>query len=132
MNSFPTAGQIGRGDSVPSSSAGSQSPTFKLIVQTLTSSGITQAQLAEAVGASTRTIQNWASGQAAPKGGKIRRLLDLRYLVELLQTAYTDEGVQIWLHSRNRNLGAERPIDLILADRLDEVVEEAERLAGAM
>lgn len=40
--------------------------------------------------------------------------------------------MQIWLHSRNRNLGAERPIDLILTDRLDEVLEEAERLAGAM
>jgi transcriptional regulator with XRE-family HTH domain len=127
MNNANSAGPTSR-----SSSAGSQSPTFGLIVQTLTSSGLTQAQVGQAVGASTRTVQNWASGGAAPKGVRVRRLLDLKYLVEQLQTAYTDEGVQIWLHSRNRNLGAERPIDLILADRLDEVVEEAERISGAM
>lgn len=112
--------------------AGGQQPTFGLIVQTLTRSGITQAQLAQAVGASTRTVQNWATGDVAPKGAKVRRLLDLKYLIDQLQTAYTDEGVQIWLNSRNRNLGGGRPIELVLDDRLDEVVEEAERIAGAM
>ncbi len=127
-----TAGQLAKTGAVSAKPARPSSPTFGLIVQTLTNSGITQGQLGQAVGASTRTVQNWASGDASPKGVKVRRLLDLKYLVEQLQTAYTNEGVQIWLQSRNRNLGSERPLDLILAGRLDEVVEEAERISGAM
>jgi transcriptional regulator with XRE-family HTH domain len=108
------------------------SPTYLRIVQTVTSSGITQAELGQAVGASTRTVQNWAAGDASPSGHRVRKLLDLKYLIDQLQTAYTDEGVEIWLHSRNRNLASRRPIDLITAGHLDEVVEEAERISGAM
>ncbi len=132
MNRSASAGHLTKGGSTSAKAVRSPSPTYGLIVQTVTNSGITQAQLGQAVGASTRTVQNWASGEVTPRGPKVRRLLDLKYLVEQLQTAYTDEGVQIWLHSRNRNLDTERPIDLILTDRLDEVVEEAERVAGAM
>ncbi len=106
--------------------------TYPRIVEVVTGSGITQTELGQAVGASVRTVQNWAKGEATPKGAKVTRLLDLSYLIEQLKSAYTEEGIGIWLHSRNRNLDGQRPIDLIVAGHLDEVLEEAERISGAM
>ncbi|HEU5271661.1 MAG TPA: hypothetical protein VFU36_17170 [Jatrophihabitans sp.] len=56
----------------------------------------------------------------------------MQYIVRELREAYTEEGVQIWLHARKRNLDGQRPIDLLAADRYDDVLAEAERVAGAM
>jgi ribosome-binding protein aMBF1 (putative translation factor) len=67
-------------------------------VDDVTRSGIAQAELAKAVGAGARTVQNWASGQNAPRGKVAERLLDIRTIVELLSDSYTDEGIDIWLH----------------------------------
>jgi len=59
-------------------------------------------------------------------------LLDVKYIVDELREVYTREGVDIWLHSRNRNLGGQRPIELLTAGNVDEVVDEAQRLSGEM
>lgn len=112
-----------------------QSPenlTYLRIVDQVTRTGISQRELGEAVGASVRTVQNWASGQAAPRGGSRERLLDVQYVVDELRDVYTDEGIEIWLRARNRNFGGQRPIDLITAGDIDTVLREAQRLAGAM
>ena len=106
--------------------------TYLRIVEQVTGSGITQEELGSAVGASLRSVQNWASGAAAPRGASRERLLDVKYIVEELRAAYTDEGIEIWLHARNRNLGGQRPIDLLTAGGVDIVVEEAQRVSGAM
>jgi transcriptional regulator with XRE-family HTH domain len=106
--------------------------TYLRIVEEVTESGITQAELGKAVGASLRTVQNWASGATVPAGVKAQRLLDVQYIVRELRTAYTDEGVRIWLNSRNHNLDRRRPIDLLTEGNFDAVLEEAERVAQAM
>lgn len=106
--------------------------TYLRIVEQVTGSGISQRELGSAVGASLRSVQNWATGESAPRGGSRTRLLDMKYIVEELRTVYTEEGVSIWLHARNRNLGGDRPIDLLTAGEVDRVVEEAQRLSGAM
>lgn len=107
-------------------------PTYPRIVEEVTDSGITQAELGRAVGASLRTVQNWASGTTVPAGAKAQRLLDIQYIVRELRTTYTDEGVRIWLHSRNRNLGRRRPIELLTEGDFDAVLEEAEHVAQSM
>lgn len=115
--------------------ASAQAPdslTYLRIVNDITRSGITQAELGQVVGASLRTVQNWAAGNGTPAGVKVRRLLDVQYIVRELREAYTEEGVQIWLHARNRNLESQRPIDLLAAGQYDEVLAEAERVSGAM
>src|SRR4051794_30880892 len=89
----------------------SKALTYLRIVDEITRSGLTQAELSHAVGASLRTVQNWATGNAMPAGAKVRRLLDVQYIVRELREVYTEEGVQIWLHARNRNLDSQRPID---------------------
>jgi transcriptional regulator with XRE-family HTH domain len=106
--------------------------TYLRIVEEVTGSGITQNELGQVVGASVRTVQNWAKGDSSPSGAKARRLLDLQYLVSELRQAYSEEGVEIWLHARNRNLGGRRPIDLLTEGQADEVLQEAQRVSGAM
>ena len=108
------------------------SVTYMRVVNDVTRSGITQAELAKAVGAGARTVQNWASGQNAPRGKVAERLLDIRTIVELLSDSYTDEGIDIWLHSRNRNLDMRRPIDLLMEGQVDQVLDEAKWVAGGM
>ncbi|MEA2207428.1 MAG: hypothetical protein QOE77_4204 [Blastocatellia bacterium] len=109
----------------------SKALTYLRIVDDITRSGLTQVELSQAVGASLRTVQNWATGNAMPAGAKVRRLLDVQYIVRELREVYTEEGVQIWLHARNRNLGSQRPIDLLAAGRYDDVVAEAEHVSAS-
>jgi transcriptional regulator with XRE-family HTH domain len=101
-------------------------------VEEVTRAGITQAELARAVGSGPRAVQNWASGRNAPRGEAIRRLLDVRTVIALLGDSYTDEGIDIWLHSRNRNLDMQRPVDLIVDGEIDKVIDEAKWVAGGM
>ena len=93
---------------------------------------ITQAELASAVGASVRTVQNWTSGGTTPRGTTANRLVDLQHVVNVLREVYTDEGVQIWLRSRNRNLEGKRPIDLLAEDQIEVVLAEVHRVVGGM
>ena len=116
----------------PARSEAPDALTYLRIVDDITRSGLTQTELSHAVGASLRTVQNWAAGNGIPAGAKVRRLLDVQYIVRELREVYTEEGVQIWLHARNRNLGSQRPIELLAAGQYDEVLAEAERVAGAM
>lgn len=108
------------------------SVTYMRVVDQVTKAGITQAELAKAVGSGPRAVQNWASGQNAPRGESVKRLLDIRTVVELLGDSYTDEGIDIWLHSRNRNLDMRRPIDLIVEGQIDTVIDQAKWVAGGM
>lgn len=102
--------------------------TYMRIVEEVTNSGITQEELAQAVGASVRTVQNWTSGTARPRGKNAERLLDVAQVVKDLGEIYRDEGIQIWLHSRNRHLGGRRPMELLTAGALDEVFTEVDNL----
>jgi len=106
--------------------------TYLRIVESVTARALTQQQLAAAVGASVRSVQIWAQGDATPSGVRARRLLDVRHLVDELSEVYTDEGVPIWLNSRNRNLDHQRPIDLLAEGRYEEVLTEARHLSGGM
>ena len=93
---------------------------------------ITQAELATAVGASVRTVQNWTSGGTTPRGTTANRLVDVQHLVNELRQVYTDEGIQIWLRSRNRNLAGKRPIELLGEDQIEVVLDEVQRIIGGM
>lgn len=108
------------------------SVTYMRVVEDVTRSGITQAELGKAVGAGARTVYNWANGHNAPRGKVAQRLLDIHTIVDLLSDSYTDEGIGIWLHSRNRNLDMRRPVDLLMEGEVDQVLEQAKWVAGGM
>ncbi len=106
--------------------------SFMRLVEDVTPSVITQGELAVAVGTTERTVQNWSAGRTRPRGQSVDRVLDVVHVVRELREVYTDEGIQIWLRSRNRNLGHRRPIDLLAEDRTDEVLAEVERVLSGM
>jgi len=106
--------------------------SFMRLIEDVTEHVLTQSELAGAVGAAERTVQNWASGHTKPRGEAATRILDLVHLVKELGEVYTDEGIQIWLKSRNRNLGRRRPIDLLSEGQVEEVLDEVQRVVGGM
>lgn len=108
------------------------SVTYMRVVKEVTKAGITQAELAKAVGSGPRAVNNWANGQNTPRGEAVKRLLDVRTVIELLGDSYSEEGIDIWLHSRNRNLDMQRPIDLIVEGDIEKVIDQAKWVAGGM
>jgi hypothetical protein len=49
-------------------------------------------------------------------------------IVERLRDVYTREGIDVWLHARNRDLDGHRPIDLLQARDFATVRHVIERL----
>ncbi|MCY4194702.1 MAG: MbcA/ParS/Xre antitoxin family protein, partial [bacterium] len=51
------------------------------------------------------------------------RLLELRAVVDLARTVMSDDAARLWLRSPNRNLGYEKPLDLIAEGAYQRVVD---------
>lgn len=85
-------------------------------------------ELARAVGVHARQVQNWAAGRNRPQGENRDQLLAVNYLVRLLRDVYRPEGIEIWLHSPNREFDGKRPLDL-LGTEYPRVLAAVERLA---
>jgi transcriptional regulator with XRE-family HTH domain len=92
--------------------------------------GLTVSEIGGITGVSERSVQNWAAGKSRPEGESRDRLLELKYVIEGLSDVYEDEGIEIWLHSRQRSLGGQSPLDLLRDGRFDEVLDAIDRLAG--
>lgn len=89
---------------------------------------LTAAELAALTGVKERQVHNWASGGSRPQDESRDRLVDVHYVVRTLSEIYVPEGVEIWLHGRNRGLGGRRPIDLLMQGDFDPVIREIESL----
>ena len=89
---------------------------------------MTAAELAEIVGVRERQVQHWSSGAHKPQGEARDRLLEVHYIVDELEQVYKPEGIDIWLHGRNRSLSGQRPIDLLRAGEFRTVLDAIERL----
>lgn len=110
-----------------------ESGYYARIIKELRETALTTAELAEIAGVRDRQVHHWAAGTHRPKGEKRDRLLETAYIVEQLADVYKPEGVDIWLHGRNKSLGGERPIDLLRARNFTAVLNAVERLkTGAM
>ncbi len=79
---------------------------------------------------SERSVQNWAAGKSRPEGSSRDRLLELKYVIEELSDVFADEGIEIWLHSRQRALGGNTPLQLLEDGEFDTVLQAVENLAG--
>lgn len=106
---------------------------YRQIVHEIRSASVTASELAEMVGVRERQVQHWASGTYKPQGEAKDRLLEVKYIIDLLKDVYRPEGIDIWLHGRNRSLDGQRPIDLLRVGRFRPILEAIERLThGAM
>jgi uncharacterized protein (DUF2384 family) len=106
--------------------------SFPSLVEEIRQSGLTAAEIGRITGVRERQVQNWAAGTSRPAPETRDRLVDVHYIVRQLQDVYRSEGVEIWLHSRNPDLGGRRPIDLLVESEFEPVVNAVLRLrAGA-
>jgi len=94
--------------------------------------GLQGKDIANIVDVSPATVSRWSSGTGTPNLRTQTVIADLRYVVDRLSDFYTADETRLWLHSRHQLLNGERAIDLINADRTEEVLAVIERLdAGA-
>lgn len=94
--------------------------------------GLQGKDIANIVDVSTATVSRWSNGNGAPNLRTQTVIADLRYVVDRLSDFYTADETRLWLHARHQLLNGERAIDLINADRTEEVLAIIERLeAGA-
>lgn len=106
-----------------------ESPVYRRIVNDVRERGLSTDEIAEITGVTERQVQNWVAGSSRPVGAKRDLLLELHYVTDLLSEVYTPEGVEVWIHGRNRFLSGERPIDLLRSGSFEPVLNEVERLA---
>jgi predicted transcriptional regulator len=95
------------------------------VVRALERVGFTQKQIANAAGATDRSVRNWATtGAIRPAyDERIRELSDISLV---LSDTLTARGVTQWLNARNRVLDGQRPIDLISKGQGERVREAAQ------
>jgi len=92
--------------------------------------GLQGKDVANIVDVSTATVSRWSHGNGSPNLRTQTVIADLRYVVDRLSDFYTPDETRLWLHSRHQLLNGERAIDLINADRTEEVLAVIERLAA--
>jgi len=110
-----------------------ESGYYARIIESLRETALTAAEVAAITGVKERQVQHWVAGTHRPAGAKRDRLLELAYIVERLGDVYRPEGIDIWIHGRNRDLGGQRPIDLLQRGDFAAVLNAVERLeTGAM
>lgn len=112
----------------PAAQAGG-SPLYRHVVAD-TRRALSLVEIGQITGVGDRAVQNWANGTSRPDGASRERLLELKYVIEQLSDVYTDEGIEIWLHARQRALGGRRPLDLLREGEFEAILAVVERLAG--
>ncbi len=90
-------------------------------------SGVDVANVLEV---SKATVSRWSTGKSAPQPRTQLVLSDLRYVVDRLSEFYSPDETRAWLYARNALLDGERAVDLIHADRTEDVLAAIERLAA--
>lgn len=102
--------------------------SFPSLVDEIRQSGLTAAEIGQITGVRERQVQNWVAGSSRPTADSRDRLVDVHYIVRELQHVYRPEGIEIWIHSRNPELGARRPIDMLIEGEFEPVVDAVHRL----
>lgn len=106
------------------------STLYRHLVADARRAGLRLAEIGEIAGVGERAVQNWANGSSKPEGAGRDRLLELAYVIEHLSDVYTDEGIEVFLHARQRAFGGQRPLDLLRAGEFEAVLALVDRLAG--
>jgi transcriptional regulator with XRE-family HTH domain len=91
-------------------------------------SGVTSREVAQLLATTPQTISRWQTGQSSPQPKSMGRLLWLDWLAEQLSQFYEPDEARLWLFSHHKDLHGERPVDLIVEDRIDAVMALIDQL----
>jgi DNA-binding transcriptional regulator YiaG len=87
--------------------------------------GLTQTELAHALGVSLRTVQNW---ERAGVAGRARQLRDLEELWTIVKDSMKDSDIPAWLRSESDAFAGRRPIELLKDGKARDIIVEFRRL----
>lgn len=91
--------------------------------------GLSEEELAGALGTSHRTLQRWRAGTAYPQQLARQRLAELlRLQRRVVETFEGPDAVRRWFHSQSRYLGGITPAEAVRVGRLDRVEAALEAL----
>ena len=91
--------------------------------------GLSRGEIANALGASPRTVERWHAGQTYPQHEARERLAELVAVEAHLGETFDDlESRSAWLHSGNPYLGGLTPLEVVRAGRVDRVEAALEAL----
>ena len=90
--------------------------------------GLRGTDIANITDVSKATVSRWRNGTAKPQPANELRIADLYYVVGRLNEFYDPEEIRLWLYARHPQLNGERAIDLIHANRTNEVLQVLARL----
>ena len=70
-------------------------------------------EIAQLLGTTAETISRWRGGKTEPQPRLRDSLLQLDWLVAELSELYPPKEAHLWLYSLHKQLGGQRPVDLI-------------------
>jgi len=91
--------------------------------------GLTQTELADAIGVSLRIVQNWEKAGAASKP---RQLRDLEELSTILKESMKTSNIPAWLRSANDAFSGQSPIDFLKDGKTRDIIVEFRRLQAGV
>lgn len=103
-------------------------PVVQFIDRLQRAGGLKGIDIANFADVSKATVSRWVNGQKAPHPKTQLILSDLSYVVMRLGEYYAEDEVRAWLYARHPQLDGARAIDLIHADRSEEVIAILDRL----
>lgn len=81
------------------------------------------ADLARVSSTHPRSVLRWRSQETTPRREAEERLLELRAVIDLTRSVMSDDAARFWMRSPNRDLGYEKPLDLVAAGRYQRVID---------
>src|SRR6266508_569342 len=90
--------------------------------------GLSEHELAQALGTSRRTLQRWRVGTAYPQQATRRRLAELLSLWERVRGTFEGGNTVRWFHTPSLYMGGVTPGEAIRVGRLDRVEAALEAL----
>lgn len=84
--------------------------------------GIKAREVAQLLDTTPQTVSRWRTGKVEPQPDRLHRLLTLEWLIDELAEFYEPDEARLWLFSRHRLLGGERPADRIQQGKVDDVL----------
>ena len=104
------------------------SPIGRRIDSILEKGGMNSRDIANIFSIRPETVSRWNQGKAFPQRDTEQGILDLEFIVDMLSEIYEPDEARLWLMSRQRTMGNQRPAELIGDGRIEEVITAVHQL----